>query len=171
MNEAKTILERRRFLTNVGKQLSLLEKDMILQNDKYELLHVVDFSAIFAYVYKAFDQASIPSLGSEPAPRKFARQQVALELMFSSGWPLLLIPPYALELKNHLDVLKLQVRLADQGIRDRDRDKLSQLVLRSPEFQRFLGTRGPAPTPATTRKRPKLLSMWVRNTFRSCTLC
>ena len=139
MTESEIIIDRRRFLSEIERHLALLQTDLTLQHEGYTYSYVIDFSALYAYLYKAFDSSSLPALATDTEARRFARQQVALQFVFSnSKRPVLLIPPYTSELRNHLDVLRLQINIADHGAREIFRDKLARLVERSREFHAFV---------------------------------
>jgi hypothetical protein len=139
MSEAATLEERREFLASMNDALRFLETDLVLQQKGFRYSYVADFSAIYAYIYKTFEPQSVSSLQGESEERVFARRQLALRLIFSdANRPVLLIPPYAAELRNHLNVVSMQVRLVGMDVREGYREKLRQLIEQSDEFRNFL---------------------------------
>jgi hypothetical protein len=139
MSNPSIIAERRRFLEEMERELKLLEDDLLLKREGFRYSYVVDFSAIYAYIYKTFTWRSIQGVHSKWRERTFARWQVALKLLFADPRrPLLLIPPYAAELRNHLDLISMQIDLAGIDLRERYIITLKRLISRSPEFRSFI---------------------------------
>src|SRR5450755_3387940 len=111
MTKKSTINARKKFLQTLQKDLALLLGDLdVAITHKY--LYVVDFAAIYAYVYRTVAPPGRPTLPDDTIERSYSRRQVALGLVFSGQVrPLLLIPPYATELRNHLRLLAMKVKL------------------------------------------------------------
>ena len=129
---------RRDFLRRVRHGLDLLLKDTELQEAGFTYFYVVDFAAIYAYIYKRSDPPFVEIPG-EPEERTFARRQLALRALFSGyPGPLLLIPPYSAEMYNHLHSLTARIGLAALDARILYREKLSRLISKSEHFQAFL---------------------------------
>jgi hypothetical protein len=139
---------RTAFLYHLQRNLRLLQSDLDLREQGYKYFFVVDFSAIFAYSYKTYDKDAVASIPDEDEARIFARQHAALSLIFdreSFADPLLLIPPYAAELKNHLNLIRIQVRLATLDLNKAYRERLATVVERSEEFRNFMRLRSVSP--------------------------
>ena len=139
MDQTTSQEQRRVFLRSVRDALTVLLRDLELQEGGFQYFYVVDFAAIYAWVYKTFDHPFIRIPG-ESDERIFARRHMALQTLFSGRQPLILIPPYATELKNHIDSLSTRGKLAvvDAGLY---RDKLSRLISQSDLFKEFVQLR------------------------------
>src|SRR5579864_1760278 len=137
---------RRAFLRSVRDALIILQGDVELQDNDFQFFYIVDFAAIYSWVYKTSHHPFIRIPG-ESEEQIFARRQMALQTLFSGRWPLLLIPPYATELKNHLDSVSNKGKLAavDAG---NYRERLTRLIEKSELFQKFVRLENPQPTPA-----------------------
>jgi len=142
---------RRDFLRTVRDALELLLRDIELRDEKeYEFFYVVDFAAIYAYLYRTSDHHFIQVPG-ESADETFARLQLALETLFiPSQRKLVLIPPYLDELDSHLTMLQTRDALASAGIKayfmqaenvSTSVDALSRLIQNSAVFNEYLKTR------------------------------
>src|SRR5258708_6834345 len=130
---------RREFLYELQHNLRLLDRDLEAKQAGFRYLFVVDFSAIYTYAYKIFRGKSVASIPQEPGGRVFARQQAALGLIFNGfADPLLLIPPYAAELDNHLKWVKLQIEITELDMHTAYREKLARMIEQSREFRRFV---------------------------------
>ena len=133
--------QRRDFLRSVRDALQLLLLDAELLENGFVYFYVVDFAAIYGYVYKTPNAPFLPIPG-EPDERTFARQQVALQTLFTKhGRPLLLIPPYAAELRNHVRSLTLNIELARLDASSLYKDKLERLIESSEHFANFVRIR------------------------------
>jgi len=160
MSRLSTIEERRGLLENIQRELRLLETDLLLRQEGYRYSYVVDFAAIYSYVYKTFEPGSISRLHGETREKGFARAQVALKLIFSDERrPVLLIPPYALELRNHLDVVSTDLTLAWMDIKKAYVKKLSHLINESAEFREFIQLQEPSPKPVEEALRSAALDV------------
>jgi hypothetical protein len=120
-------------------QLRLLEEDILLERDGGEILYVIDFAAIFSYIWKRPYRSTASSLNrsSQEDAHEYARQQVALSFLFGGTFQnLLLIPPYRTELENHLQAVLLN---AQRATYDWSRiRKMRELVEESPQFINYL---------------------------------
>src|SRR5437867_13354580 len=95
--DERYILEIFRYLSDFRQDLTILQKDTKLASQGYEFFYAVDFSVLFAYIYRNFSPNFIVRLPFETEDRHFARFQVALNIVFGKDPQfLLLIPPYAL---------------------------------------------------------------------------
>ena len=137
-----SIAERRAFLQQTQTDLRLLQADVRLARRGYRFHYIVDFAAIFAYAYKTFRPDFLPRPWPESDERVFAKVQTALSLVFNSKQrQLLLIPPYALEIRNHLDLVAMRARIASLDARETYKAKFRDLVQRSPSFRRLMQVR------------------------------
>ena len=107
---------RQAFLRKTAEDLRLVKTDQALRKQRTQLYYAIDFSAIYSYAYRTHNKAFFSDLliesanGSSMHPqssddRKYARFQATLDLLFApaSSHKLLLIPPYALELADHVN--------------------------------------------------------------------
>jgi tetratricopeptide (TPR) repeat protein len=118
--------------------LQLLLEDTECLESGFEYYYVVDFAAIYSYVYKTSSTPFL-SLPGDSDKHTFARHQMALQTLFSKNtYPLLLIPPYSAELSNHLRSLATNLGLAALNSKGFYRDKLSRLIRNSEHFREFV---------------------------------
>ena len=110
----------------------------------HEYLFAVDFAAIYAYMYRTTAPGTHPTIPGENSEQSYARDQLALDFVFSGKVrPVLLIPPYATELRNHLNLLKMQVDISTSNVGAEFRDRLSRMLASSREFANFLELSSP----------------------------
>jgi hypothetical protein len=141
---------RRNFLRGVRDALDLLLRDVELMEKGFKFSYIVDFAAIYAYLYRKSDHLFIQIPG-ESEDKTFARLQMALHILFTSrSHRLLLIPPYQEELSSHLRMLETNAALANAGIkgffleperRSPYKDRLSRLISESTAFQDYIQLR------------------------------
>jgi hypothetical protein len=130
---------RRVFLGEMLRGLELLEADLEASSRNIEYLYVVDFAALYAYAYSEIHDDFSVALPDEPRERLVARRVIALKLIFEQDRrELVLIPPYAAELRNHVRAESIRVSLADLDTRSMYRAKLQALISHSAEFVEFL---------------------------------
>ena len=130
--------QRKQFLIDMLRELTLLETDLELAARGARPLYVIDFAAIFAYSYKTIEESASATWPAEPPERVFARRQIALQLVFADTKRLLLIPPYAAELRNHVKAVSVKVHLADLDTKAMFATKLQVLISESREFLEFI---------------------------------
>jgi hypothetical protein len=138
MNDIANRRQRLRFLRELRKDLDLLLRDLeAATTEKY--LYVIDFAAIYSHVYKTTNITSFDDQGL-PDEKRFARDQVALDFIFSGRLePLLLIPPYAAEFTNHLRTLKQHLVTSIATLKSDDlRARLRAMLEASQEFRDFV---------------------------------
>src|SRR5450432_1271502 len=99
---------RRDFLRSVRSALDLLLADTECLESGCTYHYVVDFAAIYSYVYKTSSTPFL-ALPGDSDKHTFARHQMALQTLFNNTYPLLLIPPYSAELSNHLRSLAMNI--------------------------------------------------------------
>src|SRR5215469_2712395 len=129
---------RRDFLGSVRDALELLLLDTALIEEKFKYFYVVDFAAIYGYMYKK-SQLPFLAIPGESTDRTFARHQVALHMLFNKyPQPLLLIPPYSTELKNQIRTLTTDAKLAKLDASFLYKEKLLRLIAESDDFQNFV---------------------------------
>jgi len=134
----ETVEQRRKFLIKIRDTLLLLRTDAELIAGGVDVYYIVDFAAIYGYIYKTPDPPFLPIPG-ESEEQTFARRQVALEILFTRfHQPLLLIPPYVAELQNHLRSLALELAVATLDSTRILREKLERLIKGSKEFKIFI---------------------------------
>lgn len=137
MSDIRAITGRIAFLNNLKRDLALLLTDLEAAKT-HEYLFVVDFAAIYAYVYRTAGPAWMHA-GDESEEQLYARCQLALQLVFSGQiQPLLLIPPYARELSNHLKMLAQLVDRSTAILQPSElRTRLRAMITASDEFMTF----------------------------------
>src|SRR5258708_1219583 len=105
----------------------------------HEYLFVVDFAAIYAYMYRTIMPGTPPTIPGDPSERSYARGLLALDFIFSGKIrPLLLIPPYAFEISSHLKFMAMKVENLELNIGSEFRERLSHTLESSEEFANFL---------------------------------
>jgi hypothetical protein len=133
--------ERRRYLLQMATNLELLEFDIEHGNPEWKTVRLVDFAAIHAFVYGGgADSEKVDGSIELLEAHRFARQQVALGLIFSGQpSPLGLLPSYASELANHIRRIRsdsaLIQHLLSRGTERRAR--LGNFLENNIEFQEF----------------------------------
>ncbi len=139
-----TLEIRKEILRRLQDHLRILEDDLLFEQSGGEIFYVVDFSVLYAYMWKKC-QGLVLRLPDEPEERVYARRQVTLSFLFGSRVKnLLLIPPYSEELCDHIQSLDHQARIADFDVAQLE--KLKTLIKASPEFRRFNDMRSAAPS-------------------------
>jgi hypothetical protein len=129
------------FLRALQRNLKLLLADIDV-GSTHDYLFVIDFAAIYAYIYRTKVPGIFPTIPGESSEQSYARGQLALEVVFSGKIrPLLLIPPYATELTNHLNLLAMQVDLSISSVGLEFRARLRRMIASSKEFADFVKLR------------------------------
>jgi hypothetical protein len=137
-NNAFTLDARRKFLWILQRDLTLLLTDIDVVST-HEYLFAVDFAAIYAYMYRTMAPGTPPTIPGDNSGQSYARGQLALDFVFSGKVrPLLLIPPYATELRNHLNLLAMRVDISTSNVGVESRERLSRMLSSSREFADFL---------------------------------
>src|SRR5215469_4996980 len=148
--------ERRDFLRGTRDALDLLRFDAELIEQGVEFIEIVDFAAVYGYAYKSQGTPFLQVPGASEE-RMFARQQIALQMLFTKyPHPLVLIPPYIGELQNHLRSLELALDLTEGELTEQDgsaiyKEKLSRLIGDSDEFSRYIALRSTRPDQLVSR--------------------
>lgn len=130
--------DRLDFLRSLQVALTRAREDLEVSQVGGEVVRAVDFAAVFPYIQRTGDRRFELYLRSEPEERVLARQLVALEILFKNqDQGLVLIPPYAEEIRNFLALIRARVRIAQAETRDSLREKLIELLRNSPEFMAY----------------------------------
>ena len=138
-----TIRERRRYLIEMATNLDLLEFDIQQEARGWKTVRLADFAAIHAFAYGSGVTGSEKSDGVVELleSHRFARQQVALGLIFSGQHsPLGLLPSYASELANHIRRIRADSSLV-QHLLSRGRERRTRLGIlldKNTQLQEFL---------------------------------
>lgn len=138
MQGSVNLQERLRFLRSLRVALLRVREDQNLRDLGVKVLVAVDFSAIYSYMHSVTQGRAVFALASEPEPRVQARELLALEILFAGDFAqVILIPPYAVELRNHIAALKAKLWIAKFDVRNATAKKLEHLVRTSEEFGEF----------------------------------
>ena len=130
--------DRRSFLGTIRDALELVLLDADLIERGFTYLYVVDFAAVFGYMYKKGNLPFLPIPG-EPPERTFARHQMALHTVFSKyPRPLLVVPPYSSEIQNHVRAVGTNTELAQLDTAVLYKAKLTRLIEESKDFREFI---------------------------------
>ena len=130
-----TLKGRKEILVSLRDHLQTLEEDLLFQQDGGQILYIVDFAALYAYMWKKCE-GIVLSLPEEKKERVYARRQVALSYLFGGKIKnLLLIPPYSEELCDHVESLDSKARIAHFEMEELERIK--RHIKASAEFQKF----------------------------------
>lgn len=130
-----TLQIRKEILQDLQDHLQTLEEDLLFEQDGGQILYIVDFAALYAYIWKKC-QGIVLRLPDEKEERVYARRQVALSYLFGGRIKnLLLIPPYSEELCDHVETLDYKAQIAH--FETEQLEKLKRLIKASPEFQKF----------------------------------
>jgi hypothetical protein len=164
---------RRDYLRAVRDALELLLRDIELREKKYKFFYVVDFAAIYAYLYRTSDHFFIQVPGESP-DKTFSRLQIALRTLFTSepfisgSRKLVLTPPYAEELDSHLSMLETRDGLASAGIKvffrepesiSRYKQRLDELIRTSSVFDAYIRLSDKAKREAISPERAEELQL------------
>jgi tetratricopeptide (TPR) repeat protein len=138
LHEQRATQENRRaFLGKIRDALELMLLDAELIANGFTYLYVVDFAAIFGYMYKTSKLPFLPIPG-ESEERTFARHQMALHTVFTKyPRPLLVVPPYSSEIENHVRSIGSNAELAQLDT-VLYKAKLTRLIEESKDFREFI---------------------------------
>ena len=96
----------REAIDKLAKNLELLRSDAELRRHGYRIHFAIDFSEVFAYGYPLAELYYSQDVGESPEDA-LNKQTVALLFLFSgSHGQLLLLPPYVIELRDHLALMR-----------------------------------------------------------------
>lgn len=87
--------------------LKVLNKDLILTAKGWKIHYAVDFAEVYAFAHKSLGKPIVEAIPGEDSETRFVRGQISLAYVFSPEFsPLVLLPPYLLELKDHINHIR-----------------------------------------------------------------
>ena len=138
MNHNKFVNEYRAYVGSIERSLVTLKSDLIHQSEGKQIIYALDFSELFYFLHPFADmniEKSITPIPGEQKDDALIREQIALSFMINHlGATKILLPPYLVELRDHIRLLRNNVMLSNKNKRAVFEENLVAAILHNTQF-------------------------------------